>query len=98
MYGAPREECKHAFIKELVNVCGDNPYPMLIGGDFNIIRYHQEKNKHRFDKRPLMFNDVIGNLELSKIALFCRQFTSKNIRVDCTYGNFDVFLLHQLEI
>ena len=43
VYGAAQEEFKSAFLKELVNTCRDNPHPMLIGGDFNILRYQQEK-------------------------------------------------------
>ena len=35
VYGAAQEEYKAAFLRELVNLARDNPYPILIGGDFN---------------------------------------------------------------
>ena len=37
VYGAAQDEFKAAFLKELVNTCRENPHPMLLGGDFNIL-------------------------------------------------------------
>ena len=36
VYGAALDSFKASFLKELVNCCRDNPYPMVLGGDFNI--------------------------------------------------------------
>jgi hypothetical protein len=33
VYGAAQEEFKADFLRELVNLAKDNPYPILIGGD-----------------------------------------------------------------
>jgi hypothetical protein len=35
--GAAREEFKADFLREMVNVAKDNPYPILIGGDSNLL-------------------------------------------------------------
>ena len=43
VYGAAQDEHKSVFLRELVNLAKDNPYPMLIGGDFNILGYQEEK-------------------------------------------------------
>jgi hypothetical protein len=39
VYGAAQEEFKADFLHELVNLAKDNPYPILIGGDFNLLRF-----------------------------------------------------------
>lgn len=39
VYGAAQEEYKDAFLAELSSFYSTNVEPMLIGGDFNIIRY-----------------------------------------------------------
>ena len=58
------------FLKELVNLAKDNPYPILIGGDFNILRYRQEKNNDRFDNYwPFLFNAVIDSLNLREVSM-----------------------------
>jgi hypothetical protein len=38
VYGAAQDEHKPAFLSELVRICEDEPLPMIVGGDFNIIR------------------------------------------------------------
>ena len=44
----------------MVNLAKDNPHPIIIGGDFNLLRFPFEKSKGRFDNRwPLLFNAVI---------------------------------------
>ena len=37
VYGAAQDEFKADFLRELVNLAKDNPYPILIGGDFNLL-------------------------------------------------------------
>jgi hypothetical protein len=48
-YGAAQEEYKADFLRELVNLAKDNPYPILIGDDFNLLRFCHEESKGRFD-------------------------------------------------
>jgi exonuclease III len=43
VYGAAHDENKLSFLAELSNFCANNTEPMIIGGDFNIIRYLKEK-------------------------------------------------------
>jgi hypothetical protein len=40
VYGAAQEDFKAAFLREMVNLAKDNPYPILVGGDFNMLRSH----------------------------------------------------------
>jgi len=49
VYGAAQEEHKAEFLSELVRMCESEPLPMLIGGDFNIIRKKEENNNNNFN-------------------------------------------------
>ena len=49
VYGPAQEEFKSPFLSKLVRTCQQNPYPTLIGGDFNIMRHSKEKNKNNFN-------------------------------------------------
>ena len=43
VYGAAQDENKIIFLAELSRFCASNSEPMVIGGDFNIIRNPSEK-------------------------------------------------------
>jgi exonuclease III len=43
VYGAAQDEHKAEFLAELVRTCESETLPMLVGGDFNIIRKREEK-------------------------------------------------------
>src|SRR4051812_42831297 len=44
VYGSPYEEGKEAFIYELHSLFIDDPTPTLIGGDFNLVRFSEDKS------------------------------------------------------
>jgi hypothetical protein len=76
VYGAAHEEFKADFLRELVNLAKDNPYPILIGGEFNLLRFRHERSKGRFDEHwPFLFNDAIDTLDLREVLKIGRQFT-----------------------
>jgi exonuclease III len=80
-------------LAELVRICENEPLPMLVGGDFNIIRCPGEKNNDNFQGRwPFIFNAIIDSLDLREIALSGRQFTWANRRETPTYEKLDIFL------
>jgi hypothetical protein len=62
VYGAAQEEYKPEFLAELVRICEDEPLPMLVGGDFNIIRRQDEKNNE-----SLMLDGLLFLLPLSRV-------------------------------
>jgi endonuclease/exonuclease/phosphatase family metal-dependent hydrolase len=65
VYGAAQDAFKADFLRELVNRAKDNPHPILIGGDFNFLRFPHEKSKGHVDGHwPFLFNDVIDSLDL----------------------------------
>jgi hypothetical protein len=92
VYGAAQDEFKDNFLRELVNLEKDNLYPILIGGDFNLLRFCHEKSKGR-DHWPFLFNAVIDSLDLREVTMIGRQFTWVNSLPDLTYEKFDKVLM-----
>jgi hypothetical protein len=88
------EEFKADFLRELVNLVKDNPYPILIGGDFNSLRFRHEKSKGRFvDHWPFLFNAVIDSLDLREVTMVVRQFTWANSLPEPTFEKLDRVLM-----
>jgi hypothetical protein len=78
----------------LVNLAKDNPHPILIGGEFNLLRFHHEKSKDRFDGHwPFLFNVVIDSLDQREVSIVGRQFTWENILIEPTYEKLDRVLM-----
>jgi hypothetical protein len=46
VYGATQEKNKLKLLTELSHLCSSNLKPILIGGNFNLIRYANERNKN----------------------------------------------------
>jgi hypothetical protein len=56
VYGLAQDEFKDSFLIELSSFCFKAKYPMLIGGDFNILRFSSEKTKSSMKITFLMFS------------------------------------------
>jgi endonuclease/exonuclease/phosphatase family metal-dependent hydrolase len=94
VYGAAQENEKEVFLSELVRTCGIESEPLLLGGDFNVIRGLDEKNNNRFNERwPSLFNAIINNLDLREFELSGRQFTWANNLSIPTYEKLDRILV-----
>ncbi|XP_073359665.1 uncharacterized protein [Aegilops tauschii subsp. strangulata] len=90
VYGAAQPELKLEFLADLVLICGSEQLPILVGGDFNIIRRREEKNNDNFDGRwSFMFNTIIEILDLREIELSGRKFTWANALPNPTYEKLD---------
>jgi hypothetical protein len=71
-------------------VAKDNPYPIIIRGDFNLLRFRHEKSKGWFDDNwPFLFNIVIDSLDLKEVSIIGRQFTWANSPLDPTFEKLD---------
>lgn len=70
VYGAAQEENKIKFLAELSYFCASNVEPILIGGDFNTIRYSYEKNTDAgVHRHTPLFNSLIHFYELREINM-----------------------------
>jgi hypothetical protein len=91
---AAQDEFKVDFLHELVNLAKDNPYTMIIGGDFSFLRFRHEKSKGRFDDHwSFLFNVVIDSLDLREVSMIKRQFTWDNSLLNPTYEKLDRVLM-----
>jgi hypothetical protein len=43
VYGPAQDEFKESFLAELVSMCSHENLPLVIGGDYNILRHSSEK-------------------------------------------------------
>jgi hypothetical protein len=60
MYGAAQVANKDVFLQDLANICENLDIPALVGGDFNILMFAEEKNKGNGTSRfSDSFNAVI---------------------------------------
>jgi exonuclease III len=65
VYGAAQDKNKYEFLAELVRTCESETLPMLLAGDFNILRKPEDKSNDNFNPRwPFTFNAIIANLNL----------------------------------
>jgi hypothetical protein len=62
VYGAAHDCEKGNFLSELVRMSGTESIPLIVGGDFNIIRSPSEKNNNQY--HLFLFNAVINSLTL----------------------------------
>ena len=82
VYGAAQEDKKGEFLSELVRICEDETLPILVGGDFNIIRRQSEKNNDNFNDRcPFIFNAIIESLDLWEIDLSTKICSVTQMRI-----------------
>ena len=56
VYGAAQPSLKESFLTELAHLCAKELLPMILGGDFNIIRGPREKSNYNYNDRwPFFF-------------------------------------------
>jgi endonuclease/exonuclease/phosphatase family metal-dependent hydrolase len=68
--------------------------PILMGGDFNILRHAHEKNNENFDGMwPFLFNCVIDGLNLRELEMSGRRYTWANSLPNPTYEKLDRILM-----
>jgi hypothetical protein len=48
VYGAAQDEKKPEFLAELFRTCDNETLPLLLGGDFNMLRRKEDKNDNQF--------------------------------------------------
>ena len=90
VYGAAQDDHKPNFLAELVRMCENEPLPLLVGGDFNIIRNPKEKNNANFNPRwSFMFNAIIECIGLKELEMSGRQYTWANRRETQTFEKLD---------
>jgi hypothetical protein len=94
VYGAAQDDEKDDFLTDLGDICSDQSLPLLIGGDFNLLRGANEKNKALKPSRwNDMFNYIINTCEMREIDMSGGQFTWSNNQTVPTLEKLDRFLV-----
>jgi hypothetical protein len=94
VYGPAQPERKENFLAELVHMCSHEILPLLMGGDYNILRHPFEKNNDRYNNRwPFLFNAVIDGLNLKELQMSSRKYTWANNLATPTYEKLDQILI-----
>ena len=94
IYGPAQVELKSNFLSEVVRVCSKDTCPIIMGGDFNIIRNLDEKSTNNYNDRwPFLFNAVIDTLNLRELVLSGRKYTWANHLQCPTFEKLDRILV-----
>lgn len=94
VYGAAQPEDKDCFLAEFVNACSLETLPLMVGGDFNIIRNLAEKSSDRYGSRwRWLFNACIKSLNLRELELSSCKFTWANSLIVPTFEKLDRILV-----
>lgn len=68
VYGPAQRDLADSFLLELGTVCSKGVLPLVIGGDFNLIRFMEEKNSDNYNFGLMdSFNAWIGDFQLREI-------------------------------
>ena len=83
VYGPAQHNLSNLFLDELDLICNSNLLPLVIGGDFNLIRNMEEKNSDNFNHTLVAeFNNFTGRHHLRKVKRSGMKFTWTN-KQDC---------------
>jgi hypothetical protein len=95
VYGAAQYEDKDLFLQTFSDICENLDILSLIGGDFNILRFANEKNKGcgvtRFSDE---FNSIINKFALRELPLSGGMFTWSNNQENPTLEKLDRILIN----
>lgn len=90
IYGAAQSEQKAEFLTELAKEFYSQGSPLVVGGDFNILRKESEKNKiGGYTKWSFIFNSIIDQANLREVQMSGRQFTWCNFQDSPTLEKLD---------
>ena len=85
VYGPADHRRSPTFLAELQRKISASSLPVVVGGDFNLIRSPDEKNNDRVNRpRMQMFNDCIAELGLRELERTGARFTWTNRQVNPT--------------
>ena len=79
VYELAQHENSGDFLQELADFYDKESLPILLGGDFNLIRNDKERNVGQGDQRLMaLFNDFIRRFQLREIFVSSVKFTWSN--------------------
>lgn len=93
IYGPAQHDLSEDFIQELSSFYDNELLPILMGGDFNLIRNNKERNQGQGEPRLMnLFNNFIGSFQLREIFISGVRFTWSNKQKNPTLVKLDRIL------
>ena len=94
VYGPANHQFSKEFLNELSYICRNEILPVILGGDFNLIREVSEKNSLLYDHKLMdSFNEFIRKFNLREIPLGGLKFTWSNKQINPVLVKLDRFLV-----
>lgn len=94
VYGVAQERDEADSLIELAGLCSDQSLPLLLGGDFNILRHTNEKNKKGgVRKHSEAFNSIINTHALREVHMSSGSYTWSNRQDIPTLEKLDRILM-----
>lgn len=96
VYGPAQHNFSTDFISELSDMCATEHLPILMGGDFNLIRGNKDRNKGQGDPNLIeLFNKFIGNFHFREVFISGPRYTWSNKQLDPTLIKLDRILMSE---
>jgi hypothetical protein len=93
IYGPAQHDRSDDFILELSSFCANKVLPILMGGDFNLVRNNKDRNQGQGDPRLMnLFNEFIGTYQLRDIFVSGVKYTWSNKQRNPTLIKLDRIL------
>ena len=90
VYGPADHRRSEAFLVELHRKVASAQLPVVVGGDFNLIRTEEDKSNNLVNfPRMQLFNDCIADMGLQELDRVGARFTWTNRQVDPTHSVLD---------
>ncbi|XP_073355184.1 uncharacterized protein [Aegilops tauschii subsp. strangulata] len=94
VYGPADHRRSATFLDELKNKVSAAHFPVVVGGDFNLLRFAEDKNNDLVNfPRMQMFDDCIVDLSLRELDRIGARFTWTNRQADPTRSVLDRVLV-----
>jgi hypothetical protein len=94
VYGPAQHSSSSYFISELSQKCIRATLPLLLGGDFNLIRFIEDKNNSNLDQALMdKFNMFIDLFQLQEIRRSGVKFTWTSKQINPVMVNLDRILV-----
>lgn len=94
VYGPAQHDKSEVFLEELSAKCNKTTVPLVIGGDFNLIRGRADKNIDNIDWNLVnLFNDFIAQNQLQELKRSGSSFTWTNKQDQPVLVNLDRILI-----
>jgi len=79
VYDPAQHDLSRNFLAELDEICNKRNLPVIMGGDFNLIRKESEKSSDQYNHLLIaQFNDFIGNHQLREVTRVGSKYTWTN--------------------